>query len=140
MSTVSVPIIKVDSVGIPYIGTNYILSCVISVSQYVDTNISISSNWSLSSGPITSSHIITNSTEETENKQVTDLMFNPLRRDDNGSYTCTAGIEGGTSFVLGNRGSMNAPIVVKGTFSCKINKKLLLTIYTLCIFFRTASS
>ena len=117
MSTVPAPIIKIGSVGIPYIGTIYILSCVISVSEYVDTNISISSNWSLSSEPITSSHTITNSTtDETENKQITDLMFNPLRRDDTGSYTCTTDIEGGTSFILGIVGSMNTAIVVKGIY------------------------
>ena len=113
--TVPPPMIEIESVGTPYIGTIYILSCLVSVSEYVDTNISISSNWSLSSGPITSSPTITNSTtEETGNKQFTDLMFSPLREDDNGSYTCATDIESDIGFILRVSDNRTTPIVVIG--------------------------
>ena len=80
----------------------------------MDTAISISSRWSYS-GDMTSSDIITNTTERRGLRQQTNLTFNPLRSQDGRRYTCTVDVDptNTTAFVLGSSGSEDTSISVQ---------------------------
>ena len=111
------PTIILGAVGEPYNGTTHSLTCTVTVDNSVDTNISISSWWNYSRD-MTSSDIITNTTERRGLRQHTNLTFNPLRSQDGRrytNYTCTVDIDltNATAFVLGNSGSENTSISVQ---------------------------
>ena len=108
------PTITIGRVGEPYNGTTYSLTCTVTVDSSVDTGISISSQWSYS-GDMTSSDIITNTTERQGLQQQTNLTFNPLRSQDDRTYACTVDIDSATltAYVLGNSASEDVSISVK---------------------------
>ncbi len=109
------PTITIGTVGKPYNGTTYSLTCTVTVDSSVDTDISTSSQWSYS-GDVTSSDTITSTTEKQGLLQHTNLTFNPLHSLDGKSYTCTVDIEPTTTFVLRNSMSEDTLIYVKSEF------------------------
>ena len=73
----------------PFNGSEYILSCTVSVDSSVDTGTSIFSQWVDSTGMLVSAPTITNTTERHGDlQQWSNLTFRPLRSEDEGTYIC----------------------------------------------------
>lgn len=133
------PTIIIGLVGESYNGTTYSVTCTITLDSSVDTDLSISSQWSYT-GDMTSYDTITTTTEQQGLLQQTNLTFRPLRTQDAKRYTCTVDIEQAnpTAYVLRNNVSGDIFIIVKSelqsvpmlsVFSCVTN-----------LFLRTACS
>ena len=89
--TVPAPSIVIEEVGTPFNGSVYILSCIVTVDDSVDTDITISSQW-LDNGDMDAAakHTVSNNIESVGNlEQRHSLTFSPLRSQDDGMYTCT---------------------------------------------------
>ena len=69
-------------------GIVYGLTCIVTVDDNVDTNIIISSQWILPNNNIMVPDTINESISESALEQQHTLTFEPLRREDNGSYIC----------------------------------------------------
>ena len=83
---VTAPSVVIEEVGMPFNGSQYILSCNVTVDDSVDTDITISSQWLLPPGDVSN---ITVTEGQQHNPQ---LIFRPLRSQDGGNYTCTTTI------------------------------------------------
>ena len=76
----------------PFNGSEYILSCIVTVDGSVNTDITISSQW-LGNGDMDTADTMSNNTEsEGDLEQQHSLTFSPLRSQDDGMYTCTTTI------------------------------------------------
>ena len=96
----------------PFNGSQYILSCNVTVDDSVDTDINISSQWYPQDMTVTSV-----TTESLGNLgQQHNLTFRPLRGQDNGKYTCTTTISPAENqkFVISATGNVSETVVVKG--------------------------
>ena len=77
----------------PFNGSEYVLSCTVSVDSSVDTDTSISSQWVDSNGMLVSGPYVSSNTEELGDlQQWSNLTFRPLRSEDEGTYTCNTTI------------------------------------------------
>ena len=83
---VPAPSVVIEEVGMPFNGSQYILSCNVTVDDSVDTAVNISSQWLL---PLDE---VSNNTEIREQQHNPQLIFRPLCSDDKGNYTCTTTI------------------------------------------------
>ena len=91
--TVPSPTVDITTVGMPYIGSEYILTCIVGVNDAVNTNITISSQWLNGTGPVlTESTISINSERIMDLEHRHNLTFRPLRSRDERKYTCNASI------------------------------------------------
>ena len=106
----------IEPVGTPYNGSEYILSCTVTVDDSVDTNITISSQWMMSPDTDTTDNTISDSSETEELEHQHSLTFRPLRSGDSGVYTCTAAItpeEEGAEFILGSSANETEDVTVQ---------------------------
>ena len=119
----------------PFNGSEYILSCIVSVDDSVDTAITISSQWLVPGG------INDTISENTETEQQHNLTFRPLRSQDRGEYTCTTTIspQEHTEFVLQTTADNTTSVVVKGKL-WQFLKDVSVYIMVLPSTLRTASS
>ena len=94
MCTVPVPSVVIEEVGMPFNGTQFILSCIVTVDNTVDTDINISSQWLENRATVMTGDTISisESSEGMDIVQIHNLTFNPLRSHDQGMYTCTAAV------------------------------------------------
>ena len=109
---VPAPSVVIEEVGIPFNGSEYILSCNVTVDHSVDTDINISSQWQPQDMNVTSV-----TTEPLGNlEQQHNLTFRPLRGQDGGKYACTTTIlpTGKQEFVISAAGNTSETVVVKG--------------------------
>ena len=83
---VPAPSVVIEEVDMPFNGSQYILSCNVTVDDSVDTDITISSQWLLPPDDVSN---ITVTEGQQHNPQ---LIFRPLRSQDRGNYTCTTTI------------------------------------------------
>ena len=100
----------------PFNGSEYVLSCTVSVDSSVDTAISISSQWVDSTGMSVSAPNVSSNTEELGSlQQRTNLTFRPLRSEDDGSYTCNAAVtpEQMTDFIVEATATETYSVTVK---------------------------
>ena len=91
---VPAPFVVIDKVGMPFNGSEYILSCIVTVDDSVNTDITISSQW-LDNGDMDAAakDTVSNNTESVGDlEQRHSLTFSPLRSQDDGMYTCTTTI------------------------------------------------
>ena len=93
-NAVPAPSLAIEEVGMPFNGSEYILSCIVTVDDRVDTGITISSQWLDNGGtdPATEDTVSNRTESEGSLKQRHILMFTPLRSQDGGMYTCTTTI------------------------------------------------
>ena len=99
----------------PFNGTVYGLTCIVTVDDNVDTNIIISSQWILPTDMI--HHKISNTTESVSKLNLQhNLTFTPLRSDDSGIYKCNTTIssEGGAEYITNAYNISSHKISVKG--------------------------
>ena len=96
----------------PFNGSEYILSCNVTVDHSVDTDINISSLWFPQDMTVTSVTIEPLGKLEQQHN----LTFRPLRSQDGGKYTCTATISPTESqkFVISATVDESETVVVKG--------------------------
>ena len=109
---VPAPSVVIEEVGMPFNGSQYILSCNVTVDDSVDTDINISSQWYPQDMTVTSV-----TTEPQGNLgQQHNLTFRPLRGQDNRKYTCTTTISPAKNqmFVISATGNVSETVVVKG--------------------------
>ena len=106
LSAVPAPSVVIKEVGMPFNGSEYILSCIVTVDDSVDTAITISSQWQVP-GDINDTI-----SENTETEQQHNLIFRPLRSQDSGEYTCNTTISP-TEFVLQTTANNTTSVVVK---------------------------
>ena len=105
----------------PFIGSEYVLSCTVSVNSSVDTGISISSQWVDSTGMSVSAPNVTSNTEGLQ--QRTNLTFTPLRSEDDGIYTCNAVVtpEQMTDFIVEVTATESYSVTVKSKLWQMVN-------------------
>ena len=109
---VPAPSVVIEEVGMPFNGSEYILSCNVTVDDSVNTDINISSLWYPQDMNVTSV-----TTEFLGNlEQQHNLTFQPLRSQDGGNYTCTTAISPAENqmFVISATGNVSETVVVKG--------------------------
>ena len=94
-SVVPAPSVVIERVGDPFNGSVFTLSCIVTVSQSVDTNISISTQWGLPVADKQPETISNASKRVAELVGHHNLTFNPLRSQDSGQYECNATISPG---------------------------------------------
>ena len=91
--SVPAPSVVITETATPFNGTEFSLSCTVTVDQSVDAPVNISTHWLLPHYTDTPSTISSNMTERiSELQQLHNLTFRPLRSQDSGSYSCTATI------------------------------------------------
>ena len=107
----------IEPVGTPYNGSEYNLTCTVTVDENVDTEITITSQWMMSPGTDTTDNTISDSSERVgELEQQRNLTFRPLRSEDSGEYTCNATItpeEEGAEFILGSSAEETEDVTVQ---------------------------
>ena len=106
----------IEAVGTPYNGSEYILTCIVTVNNSVDTNITISSQWMMPPGTDTTDNTISDSSETEELEHQRNLTFSPLHSGDSGEYTCNATItpeEEGAEFILGSLANETEDVTVQ---------------------------
>ena len=87
--SVPAPSVVIEPVGTPYNGSEYILSCIVTVDDSVNTEITISSQWMVTNS---TDNTISDGSETEELEHQHTLTFSPLRSEDSGVYTCNATI------------------------------------------------
>ena len=93
LSTVVSPLsVVIEEVSEPFSGSEYILSCIVTVDDSVNTDITISSQWLVPEAVI-GDNSVTYSIETMGNlEQRNDMMFSPLQFHHEGMYTCSASV------------------------------------------------
>ena len=106
------PSVVIEEVGMPFNGSEYILSCNVTVDHSVDTDINISSLWQPQDMNVTS--VTTESLGKLEQQHI--LTFRPLRSQDGVEYTCTTTISPTEKqeFVISATEDESETVVVKG--------------------------
>ena len=82
---VPTPTIIIEEVGVPLLGFEYTLSCIVTVDDSVDTNITIVTEWRLPAAEIPG---IVQTIDDL--RQAHNLTFQSLQLQHEGNYTCTA--------------------------------------------------
>ena len=91
-SAVPPPSIVIEDVNEPFNGSEYILSCIVTVDDSVNTDITISSQWLVPEAVI-GDDSVSYSIETVGNlEQRNDMMFNPIQFHHEGMYTCSASV------------------------------------------------
>ena len=110
-SYLAVPIPQVSILDhvTPYNGTNFTLTGVVQLSDYVDTDVTVLGVWSSNSNPQETSLL-----QSTESPYPTDLIFQPLTTNSTGEYTLTVTVRASddSEFILGNSGNATYNLVV----------------------------
>ena len=93
-NTVPAPSVIIEEVSMPFNGSEYILSCIVTVDDSVNTDITISSQWLDNGGrdPAAKSNVHNNTKPVGNLEQQHNLTFSPLGSQDGGIYTCTTTI------------------------------------------------
>ena len=102
----------------PFNGSQYTLSCTVTVDDSVDTDITISSQWLVTGGrDVAAEDTVSNRTERVGDlEQRHDLTFSPLRSQDRGTYIYTTSVnpEGGIQFIFSTTDMISAIVTVEG--------------------------
>ena len=77
-SAVPAPSVVIEEVGMPFKGSEYILSCIVTVDDSVDTGITISSQWQVPEDMHISDSTLSSDIETVGNLQRHNLIFRPL--------------------------------------------------------------
>ena len=91
-SAVSIPSVVIEEVGVPLNGSDYILSCIVTVDDSVDTDIIISSQWLVPEDMIADNSMSYMTETVGDLEQRNNVMFSPLLFYHEGMYTCNASV------------------------------------------------
>ena len=84
---VPAPLVTIEEAAIPFNGTEFNLTCTVTVDKSVDTEVNISTQWLLPSGK---EGTISNVSERVSELEQLHYPFRPLRSEDSGVYRCNA--------------------------------------------------
>ena len=89
---VPAPLVIIESIGTPFNGSEFTISCIVKVNKSVDTGINISTHWLLPmrQNDRETMFIISERVAELVGRH--NLTFKPLRSQDRGQYVCDATI------------------------------------------------
>ena len=106
---VPIPQVSILDHVTPYNGTNFTLTGVVQLSDYVDTDVTVLEVWSSNSNPQE-----TCLQQSTESSYLTDLIFQPLATNSTGEYTLmvTVRTSDDSEFILGSSGSTTYNLMV----------------------------
>ena len=105
----------IEEAAIPFNGTNFNLTCTVTVDKSVDTEVNISTQWLL---PSNKENTATISSVSAQLEQLHYLTFRPLRSEDSGSYRCDAIVTPmNGDFVKQNTASDDSLLVVRSKFN-----------------------
>ena len=107
------PSVVIEEVGMPFNGSEYILSCIVTVDDSVNTDIIISSQW-LVPEEVIADDSVSYTTETVGNlKQRNNMMFSPLFFHHEGMYTCNASVNAlENEFIVGATANTAMSVVV----------------------------
>ena len=115
LHSVPAPSVVITETATPFNGTEFSLSCTVTVDQSVDTAVNISTHWLLPHYTDRPSTISSNMTERISGlQQLHNLTFRPLHRNDIGPYMCNATVNSIESdyFVMDNTASNSHTLLV----------------------------
>ena len=128
---VPAPFAMFEETAIPFNGTEFNLTCNVTVDMSVDTEVAISTQWLLPSGKENTGTISNVSERVSQLEQLHYLTFRPLRSEDSGVYRCKATVTPTNGdFVKQNTASNNSLLVVRS----KLNR--FKTVFTHVLFCR----
>ena len=111
-----------------YNGTNFTLTCTITLNEAVDTSVNVVDTWTKDGDSMALENeecidISNAKSTSTSNVYVTTLTFNPLGNETRhgGSYACNANVEPNpdSTFVQGNSNTMDYVLIVEGKLNMK---------------------
>ena len=106
-----------EEAAIPFNGTDFNLTCTVTVDKSVDTEVNISTQWLLPSHKENTGTISNVPERVSQLEQLHYLTFRPLRSEDSGSYRCNATVTPmNGDFVKQNTASNNSLLVVRSKF------------------------
>ena len=119
MCTVPVPSVVIEEVGMPFNGTQFTLSCIVTVDNAVDTDINISSQWLNNRATVMTGNTTSESSEGIDHVHRHNLTFSPLRSHDQGMYTCTAAVSGTeeNKFIRGTSSDTTTTVTVRSEYN-----------------------
>ena len=117
--TVPAPSVVIEEVGMPFNGTEFILSCIVGVDNSVDTDINISSQWLTNAATVMTGDTISENSEGMDIVHRHNLTFSPLRSHDQGMYTCTAAVSATeeNKFIRGTSSDTTTTVTVKSEYN-----------------------
>ena len=126
----------IEEAAVPFNGTEFNLTCTVTVDKSVDTEVNISTQWLL---PSDKENTISNVPERVSQlEQLHYLTFRPLRSEDSGSYICDATVRPTNGdFVKQSTASNYSLLVVRSKFRTKLRFE---TVFLHVIFCRVTSS
>ena len=91
-SAVPPPSVVIEEVSEPFNGSEYILSCIVTVDGSVNTDINISSQWLVPEAVIGDASVSYSIATMGNLEQRNNMMFSPIRFHHEGMYTCSASV------------------------------------------------
>ena len=121
----------IEEAAVPFNGTEFNLTCTVTVDKSVDTEVNISTQWLLPSGKENIGTIFSVPERVSQLEQLHYLTFRPLRSEDSRSYRCNTTVRPmNGDFVKQNTASNNSLLVVRS----KLNR--FKTVFTHVLFCR----
>ena len=114
---VPAPLVMIEETAIPFNGTEFNLTCTVTVDKSVDTEVNISTQWLLPLGKENTGTISNVPERVSELEQLHYLTFRPHRSEDSGVYRCKAIVTSmNGDFVKQNTASDDSLLVVRSKF------------------------
>ena len=136
---VPAPLVMIEETAVPFNGTEFNLTCTVTVDKSVDTEVNISTQWLLPSDKENTGTISNVSERVSQLEQLHYLTFRPLRSEDSGVYRCNAIFRPTNGdFVKQSTASNYSLLVVRSKFRTKLNR--FETVFLHVIFCRATSS
>ena len=115
---VPAPLVMIEEAAVPFNGTEFNLTCTVTVDKSVDTEVNISTQWLLPSDKENTGTISNVSERVSQLEQLHYLTFRPLRSEDSGVYRCDAIVTPmNGDFVKHNTASDDSLLVVRSKFN-----------------------
>ena len=111
---VPAPFVMIEEAAVPFNGTEFNLTCTVTVDKSVDTEVNISTQWLLPSGKENTGTISNVPERVSQLEQLHYLTFRLLRSEDSGVYRCNAIVRPMNGhFVKQNTASDDSLLVVR---------------------------
>ena len=110
-----------------YAGTGLTLTCTVTLNSYVDTSVNVTTEWSGPQDIPNERNSITNASGSGRT-YTGSLTINPLADQDDGTYTCTVTVTGGSNVQLASNNVtitvMDVPMMASGSVDVSAALKL----------------
>ena len=111
------------SVSVPsgplYEGTSHTLTCSVTLHSTVDTDVTVTVDWTLDSTPITSSdHVVVSPVSGVRSSFMSTLRLSPLIMTDAGQYSCQATATSSSPYITGSGQGLSSEETLTVTGMC----------------------